>query len=258
MTTAEPLAPDRRQRRRSETVEEILDVAVTVMSEHGAAGLTLGEVARRMGIRPPSLYGYFDSKNALYDALFRRGWSSIATALAPVRDGLDRAEDLPAFVLGAARAFVRWAIENPAYAQLMFWRPVPGFEPSPASYEAALASMRDARDLFSALRDRGTIRADVDVDEAVTTWTVLITGVITQQLANAPTESFDQGTFSRLLPQLVSMHLARYGPGGGNDDSGDDAAAGARPAADGAPRSPGRDERPARGADVTAARARRR
>jgi AcrR family transcriptional regulator len=68
---AEPVARlDRRHRRRQETVEQVLDVAVAVMAEQGVAGLSLGEVARRMGIRPPSLYVYFDSKNALYDAIF--------------------------------------------------------------------------------------------------------------------------------------------------------------------------------------------
>jgi len=39
----------------------------------GVAGLSVGEIARRMGIRPPSVYVYFPSKHALYDALFARG-----------------------------------------------------------------------------------------------------------------------------------------------------------------------------------------
>ena len=58
----------------------MLDVALAVMAEQGVAGLTLGEVARRMGIRTPSLYGYFDGKHALYDALFARGWEGLTEA----------------------------------------------------------------------------------------------------------------------------------------------------------------------------------
>ena len=54
MTATERIG--RRQRRRQETIEEILDAAVDVMAENGAGGLTLGEVARRMGIRPPSRF----------------------------------------------------------------------------------------------------------------------------------------------------------------------------------------------------------
>ena len=47
---------DRRHRRREETIREIVEVAVELMGEHGAAGLSLGDVARRMGMRTPSLY----------------------------------------------------------------------------------------------------------------------------------------------------------------------------------------------------------
>ena len=38
---------DRRARRRQETIEEILEIAVDVMSEEGVTGLSLAEVARR-------------------------------------------------------------------------------------------------------------------------------------------------------------------------------------------------------------------
>src|SRR4051794_26170163 len=71
--TADAVPLDRRQRRRQETIEEVLDIAVEIMTEQGVAGLSIGEVARRMGIRPPSLYVYFPSKEALYDAVFLRG-----------------------------------------------------------------------------------------------------------------------------------------------------------------------------------------
>src|SRR3954466_12938498 len=84
MTGTVPL--DRRQRRRQETIEQVLDVAVEVMADQGVAGLTLGEVARRMGIRPPSLYVYFDGKHALYDALYERGWRELVIAMKAQRD----------------------------------------------------------------------------------------------------------------------------------------------------------------------------
>src|SRR5206468_8789214 len=90
---------DRRQRRRLETIEEIVDVAVEVMCEHGVGGLSLGEVARRMGMRTPSLYVYFDSKNAVYDAVFARGWRGVHAAMAPSYDAVDEAPDLRAYFL---------------------------------------------------------------------------------------------------------------------------------------------------------------
>src|SRR3712207_5401291 len=91
---------DRRHRRRQETIEQVLDVAVEVMADQGVGGLTLGEVARRMGIRPPSLYVYFDGKHALYEALFERGWRELLATMRAVRaeePGAGPAADLLAY-----------------------------------------------------------------------------------------------------------------------------------------------------------------
>src|SRR3712207_6224884 len=154
------------------------------MAAQGVAGLTLGEVARRMGIRPPSLYGYFDGKNALYDALFGGGWGgllAVVRAAAGDREGVDPAADL----LAVETAFVRWAVEHPAYAPLMFWRPVPGFTPSAAAYAPAVELAELSRGFLTQLRDRGLFPPDVDLDRAFRTLTVGISGVISQQLANA-------------------------------------------------------------------------
>src|SRR5438445_13438430 len=84
---------DRRARRRQETIEEILDIAVQVMTEEGVNGLSLSEVARRLGVQPPSLYKYFPSLMAVYDALFARGQrANLAVMQDPMADpapGLD-------------------------------------------------------------------------------------------------------------------------------------------------------------------------
>src|ERR1700723_346584 len=68
-----PARPDRRARRRQETIHEILDIARDVMTEEGVNGLSLAEVARRLGVQPPSIYKYFSSLMAVYDAIFERG-----------------------------------------------------------------------------------------------------------------------------------------------------------------------------------------
>jgi AcrR family transcriptional regulator len=204
------VAPDRRQRRRQETIEQVLDIAVEVMAEQGVAGLTLGEVARRMGIRPPSLYGYFDGKNALYDALFERGWRDLLATMRAVEAASD-GRDLVADLLASESAFVRWAVEHPAYAPLMFWRPVPGFVPSERAYAPATELERMAREFLVVLRSAGLLRPDADLDLVYRTQTAVIAGVISQQLANAPGEPFETGTFTSTLPDVVAMWLAHHG-----------------------------------------------
>jgi AcrR family transcriptional regulator len=209
MTRTAPL--DRRQRRRQETIEEVLDVAAEVMADQGVAGLTLGEVARRMGIRPPSLYVYFDGKNALYDALFERGYRCLLTAIEAIRNSsadLDSTRRAQVF----SAAMVRWSVEHPAYAPLMFWRPVPGFSPSPTAYAPALQLSRQGEEFVAELQADGAIAQGADLDLVFRSWTALTSGVVSQQLSNAPGEPFDTGTFTSTLPALIAMWLAHFAP----------------------------------------------
>lgn len=210
--SADPLPRlDRRHRRRAETIEQIVDVAIDVMAEQGAAGLSLGEVARRVGVRPPSLYVYFASKNDVYDAVFARGWRQLNDAFRTLADP-DEVEDLAAYLLTSAELFVRWNLEHQVQAQLMVWRPVPGYEPSPAAYAPALESLSLARTALGRLQERGLLRDDVELEHMLRAWTALTSGVLTQQLANAPQQPFEQGDFTALLPEVVSMFLAQYAP----------------------------------------------
>jgi AcrR family transcriptional regulator len=207
----------RRQRRRQETIDEILDVAVSVMAESGAGGLSIRAIARRMGIQPPSLYVYFESKNAIYDAVFARGWTLLLDSMGPLGQQLDDADDGAALLLIASQHVTRWAVENRPYAELMFWRPVPGFAPSENAFAPATEMYRRTMQLFGELQRRGVIRADVDTAEVTTAWTVLTSGVISQHLSNEPAQTYAAGRFTRLLPALASMFIAHYGPQGRAD-----------------------------------------
>lgn len=211
MSHTDAVLTDRRQRRRQETIEEVLDIAAEIMAEQGVAGLSIGEIARRMGIRPPSLYVYFPSKHALYDALFARGAQAVLAAMEASLAARPAAgaSTLEEFLLDQAEAFVRWSLQHAPYAQLLFWRPVPGFTPSPQAYEAAVRMVGRGEEQFAALQRRGLMRADVPAGAILRDWTILISGVVSQQLSNAPHESFDQGRFTAALPGLVSM-FARY------------------------------------------------
>jgi len=210
--TTEAVTLDRRQRRRLETIEEVLDIAVEIMGEQGVAGLSVGEIARRMGIRPPSLYVYFPSKNALYDALFARGAEQIHAVVEADWHRLGESDlSLEQQLIDAGRSFVGWCVANPSYTQLLFWRPVPGFTPTPEAYEPAIRMLALTTSWFEQLQARGLIRADVDVAAAVRDWTVITSGVISQQLANAPDEQPGSGRFVTAIPSLAAMFAKHYG-----------------------------------------------
>lgn len=211
MSQTDVIPADRRQRRRQETIEEVLSTAAGIMAEQGVAGLSVGEIARRMGIRPPSLYVYFPSKYALYDALFARGAQAVLAAMEAwtAAHPVAVARTLEEILLDHAEAFVRWSLQHAPYAQLLFWRPVPGFTPSPQAYEPAIRLLGLAEEQFAQLQRRGLMRADLPAGQLLRDWTILTTGVVSQQLSNAPDESFEEGRFTAALPGLVSM-FARY------------------------------------------------
>ena len=177
------------------------------MSESGVGALSVSEVARRMGMRGPSLYKYFPSLHALYDALFARGLrqsqAAVHGALAEAAPGADR-------IRAGCRAVVRWAVENPALAQLLYWRPVPGFEPSPAVFAASVDDMETLRDELRTAVRLGQLSRRATGEDAVRTLTVLLSGLLSQQLANQPDADFETGDFARLTDPVIEMFLSHY------------------------------------------------
>src|ERR1700759_1236459 len=72
---------DRKSERREATRREILAAAWDVAHESGLISVTLREIAARIGMRPPSLYSHFASKNAIFDAMFAQAWDEFHTVL---------------------------------------------------------------------------------------------------------------------------------------------------------------------------------
>jgi len=74
--------PAGRPRRKGErTAERILDTAESLFAAHGYSGTTLRDVAEGVGVRIPSLYNHFPSKEALYAAVLERGIGPVLSAL---------------------------------------------------------------------------------------------------------------------------------------------------------------------------------
>jgi AcrR family transcriptional regulator len=204
----------RRLARRQQTIEEALDAAVLIMAESGVGGLSMSEIARRLGMRQPSLYKYFPSLHGVYDALFARGvarsYAAVQAAVEPLPPGVAR-------IRVGTRAWVRWAVENPALAQLLVWRPVPGFTPTEATFAASVRQMQWVSAEFAAAVRLGQLRPEAASVEALRLYTVVLSGVISQQMANEPGASYDTGVFSSRTDSALDMFFARYTNPGGPD-----------------------------------------
>jgi AcrR family transcriptional regulator len=187
---------DRRARRREATKAEILEAAWALVREHGLAALSLRDLAARVGMRAPSLYQYFASKHAIYDAMFAQGTRQ---ALAEVGADLASSDARTDLRRNAHRMF-DFVTSEPARAQLLFQRTIPGFEPSPAAYAAAVELYDRVAAMLAA---HGIVRPD-----AMDLWTAVISGLTSQQLANDP----GGARWARLIDDAVDMFLAHVAP----------------------------------------------
>ena len=70
--TAKPRARFTKAAQRAETMEQILDAAEELFSKHGLYGVTLKDVAKRVGVHHSLLNYYFRDKRKLFDAVFAR------------------------------------------------------------------------------------------------------------------------------------------------------------------------------------------
>lgn len=167
---------DRQAERREATRREIVDAAWEIARRDGLAAVTLREVATRVGMRSPSLYTHFESKNAIYDAMFGQAWAEYLQVCEDLQASLPRAPRKA--LLSMVSAFVDFALADEARFQLMNQRVVVGFEPTPDSYAPSVQVMALFRDRLAAIG----VRANADVDLCV----AIVGGLIDAQLANDP------------------------------------------------------------------------
>jgi AcrR family transcriptional regulator len=200
---------DTRAIRREAVSRRILDMAWKLARRDGITAISLRDLAREVGMRAPSLYTYFPSKHDIYDAMFADGMRQLANGLAGAPRGPDPREALRR----RARLFVRLCIEDPVRYELLFQRPIPGFEPSTESFAIGVAALAGTREALEAAGAPG--------ERALDLWRALTNGLISQQIANDP----EGRRWVRLLDEAVDMFLTyqtrnRAGKGTGRRGKG--------------------------------------
>lgn len=127
--------------------ERIVDAALQVLREEGAAALTVRNITRLAGCSTTGVYTYFGGKQGLVEAIFIDGFESFDRA---VGRGLRSGK-----LNEAGRAYRRWALDHPTQYMVMFGRAVPDYEPSPAAQERSLQSFIGLADAIARARPGG-------------------------------------------------------------------------------------------------------
>jgi AcrR family transcriptional regulator len=186
------VAGDWREARRKSARDAIVDAAWELVQAEGLAALTLRELAKRAGITTPTVYAYFNAKNAIYDAMFGRAATEFADRMSEPYEG----ENPRAILAEGVRRFLEFCTSDVARYQLLFQRTIPGFEPTAQSFSPAVRAL-------DGVRERLALN-NVTEPRHVDMWTALTTGLADQQISNDP----GGDRWARLVDDFVAMFLA--------------------------------------------------
>jgi AcrR family transcriptional regulator len=157
----------------------------------GLAALSLRALARAVGMEAQSLYTYFPSKNAIYDAMFAQGNTEFLEEKRALKVDRDPVRALSR----SSHQFVEFCRSDPVRYQLLFHRTIPGFVPSEEAYAIARESLSMTR---ARLADVGvTDPGDFDI------YTALMSGLVDQQIANEP----GGDRWTQHVDRVIGMYL---------------------------------------------------
>jgi AcrR family transcriptional regulator len=190
------LVRDRRAERTAATRAEILAAAWELVRAGGLGSLAMRDLGARVGMRAQSLYVYFPSKYAIYDAMIAESNRELLHRVTQLPRASDPAEALRRH----AQFFLEFCVEDPVRYQLLFQRTIPGFDPSPEAYAAAVEALGYTRAKLGA--------CGINTERGLDAWTAIIGGLAAQQNANQP----GGDRWLRLVNEITDMYLAHFAP----------------------------------------------
>lgn len=173
----------------------LVTAALAVLQRDGAAKLTVRKVTEEAGCSTTGVYTWFGGKNGLVEAIFVDGFESFDRALDPHLE----VDDL----LGAGRAYRRFALSHRMQYLVMFGRAVPDYEPSDAALERSVVSFAKLADAVA----RVFRATGVEDDPAAAAFHLFATvhGYVMLDIAGMGSEDEDEAEalYERALAELA-------------------------------------------------------
>ena len=137
--------------------DALIDAALQIIAEDGLERLTIRALAERVGVSHAAPQYHFADKAALIVAVATRGFEQLDVALArPTGD-----DEPSARLLAMGRAYIEFALANPAHYRLMFATGIPSRKSDDDAFcDAAARTLGQLTDAIAALGSDGATLAE--------------------------------------------------------------------------------------------------
>src|ERR1700759_2531114 len=138
--------------------EALLQAALDLIGQKGAAGFTCADAARSAGISPAAPYRHFRDRDELLSSIAQRGFEQFEAVLTAAWD--DGRPDPGSEFERVGKAYLAFAREKPAYYSAMFESGLAADLSAPlkSAAERAFAVIRAAAERLAALAPQGSPR----------------------------------------------------------------------------------------------------
>ncbi|CAL75075.1 putative transcriptional regulator, TetR family [Bradyrhizobium sp. ORS 278] len=138
--------------------EALLQAALDLIAQKGAAGFTFADAARMAGVSPAAPYRHFRDRDELLSSIAQRGFEQFEARLSAAWDD-GRPDTVTAFER-VGKAYLAFAREEPAFYSAMFESGVPADSTAglQAAGERAFGVIRAAAERLAALAPPGVPR----------------------------------------------------------------------------------------------------
>jgi len=184
------------------TRERTLAAAARLLGSEGTGGLSVRRIASEAGVSTIAIYHHFGGKDGILEALYQDGFQALEDALDAVPrtgDPIRDAEEL-------ALAYCDVARSRPTYYEIMFSRPVPGFEPSHESVARAMRTWNAFYTHFERAEAAGRLTMPAS-QAALLIWSsghgLLMLQLAGNALASSATEERFRGLLHSLLDAIT-------------------------------------------------------
>lgn len=185
----------------------LIEAGLKLIAEKGVGALTLREMGTQLGVSRMAAYRHFADKDELLAAIAEAGFTEFGAALEQARS---HAEDsFPARLRAMGLAYVRFAIEHPAYIEVMF-----GSDGGPLRGKTDAAT-RAFGILVETILE-GQSSGDVRPGDPVTLARLVWAQVHGLSILRFETDFSEEGTGTQLVRWSSEILLAGLAPSGEN------------------------------------------